>query len=151
MDFFQEDMVIAQLKAKNKKDVIADMSSLLFEKGYVKETFFEAIMEREQKFPTGLVMKEINVAIPHTDAEHVIKPVIVVGSLAAPVDFYEMADPEAKIKVDIVFLIAINESHSQPQLLQKLMSIFQDNGLLSSIKHSSSSSAIISHIKKNLN
>ena len=148
MNFFQEDIIIPQMEAKNRQEVIVEMGNLLFKKGYVKETFADAIMEREKRFPTGLYMNGINVAIPHTDAEHVIRSVIAIGSLAAPVDFCDMADPESKVKVDIVFVIAINESHSQPKLLQKLISILQDNGLLVSIKNSSSASTIVAHIKK---
>jgi mannitol/fructose-specific phosphotransferase system IIA component (Ntr-type) len=47
----------------------------------------------------------------------------------------------------LVFAIALNDSHNQPILLQKLMSIFQDEKLLLTIKESQSASSIFDIIK----
>lgn len=151
MDFLKEDLVIPQLDAKDKQDVIIKLGNLLFDKGYVKKTFVDAVIEREKKFPTGLPMEEINVAIPHTDAEHVLKPAIAIGVLNNPVNFNNMADPESELKIDIVFVIALNDGHSQPELLQELISIFQDSRILISIKNCKDASSIIACIKEKFN
>lgn len=38
---------------------------------YVEDSFESAIMTREMSFPTGLELGHINIAIPHTDPQHV--------------------------------------------------------------------------------
>jgi PTS system galactitol-specific IIA component len=48
-------------------------------RGYVKDTFVDGILHRERTNPTGLMVEDlINIAIPHTDVDRVIRPTIVV-------------------------------------------------------------------------
>ena len=56
--------------------MIEELSHILYKKGYVKESYTSAILEREKQFPTGLKTPGINIAMPHTYPEHVIKPAI---------------------------------------------------------------------------
>ena len=37
----------------------------------MKETFGQALIDREAVFPTGLKTETFEIAIPHTDVEHV--------------------------------------------------------------------------------
>lgn len=75
------------LSGNTDKEVLKQMASALQEEGYVKETFSDAIIQREISFPTGLPMGGINVAIPHTDPEHVNKAGFCLGILDKPVTF----------------------------------------------------------------
>ena len=45
----------------------------LLEKGYVRETYLEALLVREAAHPTALALENINIAIPHADPAHVKK------------------------------------------------------------------------------
>lgn len=147
MKLFKEDLIVTGLEAKNDEEVITALGNLLYLKGYVKKSFVKAVIDREKKYPTGLPINEINLAIPHTDAEHVLKPAIALAVLKKPVLFKNMADPHQEVKANLVFAIALNDSHNQPILLQKLMSIFQDEKLLLTIKESQSASSIFDIIK----
>ena len=73
------------LSGDNDKEVIKQMASALEEEGYVKNTFADAIVKRESIYPTGLPVGEINVAIPHTDPEHVNNAAVCLGILDKPV------------------------------------------------------------------
>ena len=78
------------LSGDNDKEVIKQMASALEEEGYVKDTFADAIVKRESIYPTGLPVGEINVAIPHTDPEHVNNAAVCLGILDKPVTFNVM-------------------------------------------------------------
>ena len=67
------------------EDVLRATAAELFAEGYVKESYSDAIIEREKKYPTGLPTGEICVAIPHTDPEHVNDAAICLSILEKPV------------------------------------------------------------------
>jgi len=124
------DLIIVQLEAINSQEIIQALGNKLFTMGYVKGSYVPAVINREGRFPTGLPLGEINVAIPHTDVEHVNKPAIAVATLAHPVAFNNMGDPSETLDVSIVFLLAMKEPHAQVDLLQNLVETFQNAEIL---------------------
>jgi len=136
------------LKGDDKVQVLQQLAEILIEKGYADRELSTAIIERERKFPTGLELKEgVNVAIPHADAKYVKKPAIVVAKLAKPVKFQHMVDKK-EIDVDTIFLLALNDPHSQIQTLQKLASSFEDEKILSRIKFAKNSEELAGFLKE---
>ena len=118
------------LSGKNDEEVLRQMASALQEEGYVKDTFADAIIRRELEFPTGLPMGDVNVAIPHTDPEHVNKAGFCLGILDEPVTFNVMGALDEKVDVSIIFMLAIKRKEDQLENLQKLISICQDQEML---------------------
>jgi len=136
------------LKGDDKVQVLQQLAEILIEKGYADRELSTAIIEREREFPTGLELKEgVNVAIPHADAKYVRKPAIVVAKLAKPVKFQHMVDKK-EIDVDTIFLLALNDPHSQIQTLQKLASSFEDEKILSRIKFVKNSEELAGFLKE---
>ena len=113
--------------------MIVALGMLLHEGGYVRDTFVDAVLEREKKFATGLPTPTIQVAIPHADVEHVLRPAIAIGVLEETVPFGEMGNPEATVPVKIVCMLAVTESETLVSLLQNLVAIFQNVELLTQI------------------
>ncbi|MFC7321752.1 PTS sugar transporter subunit IIA [Halobacillus campisalis] len=128
--YFDESVILPDIHSATKEEVLTEMSQNLVDKNLVKESFIKAIIEREKEFATGLPTAGFSVAIPHTDIEHVNRKTISVGILKEPVDFGVMGDESETTPVRIVFLLAMNESHSQLSLLQKLMQLFQNEETL---------------------
>ena len=59
----------------DREELLRELSIILENKGYVKGTYQESIINRERIHPTGLMVEDlINIAIPHTDVDHVNKP-----------------------------------------------------------------------------
>jgi len=132
----------------DKFKVLQQLAGILIKKRYADRELSTAIIEREREFPTGLELKEgVNVAIPHADAKYVRKPAIVVAKLAKPVKFQHMVDRK-EIDVDTVFLLALNDPHSQIQTLQKLASSFEDEKILLRIKSAKNSKELASFLKE---
>ena len=118
------------LSGNSDREVLEQMAEALREEGYVKDTFSDAIIQREIAFPTGLPMGEVNVAIPHTDPEHVNKAGFCLGILDSPVTFNIMGTEGEKIDASIIFMLAIKRKEDQLENLQKLITICQDQEML---------------------
>ena len=118
----------------NKEALLRSMSRILFEHGFVKESYYEAVVEREKHFPTGLPTKGISVAIPHTDCIHVEKEGFLVGVLEHPVCFEIMASAQEYVNVELVFMLAIKDPEKQVIMLQRLIALCQDEANLQLLK-----------------
>ncbi|AST56526.1 PTS galactitol transporter subunit IIA [Thermoanaerobacterium thermosaccharolyticum] len=145
-EFFNNELVVTNFDAKCKEDVFDVLYKKLYENGFVKESYLEAIKKREKNFPTGLQLNRYNVAIPHTDPEHVVKPAIAVATLKNPVIFKNMANPLEDVKINIVFMIALNEAHSQVEMLQQMVQLIQNDNLLEKIIRANGGGEIINLI-----
>jgi len=115
----------------NGKDELFKFIGDNFEKaGYVTADFVNGIRKRESLYPTGLVLQDCCVAIPHTDADKVVKSQLQFITLKKPVKFFQMADNTSEIEVNFVVSLALKEAHAQLEMLQKLMGMFADADLM---------------------
>jgi PTS system galactitol-specific IIA component len=146
--WFYEDLVVMGMKAESATDAISQLGVLLHRKGFVKESFIPAVIEREQELPTGLPTAEVGVAIPHTDPEHVLQPTIGVAILDSPVEFGEMGNPGSTVWVDVVCLLAIAKAQDMVKVLQSLVRIFQTPQLLKEIVRAGDASRVISILRQ---
>ncbi len=120
-------LVVLEMDSSSSEDVIRKLGKLLEEKGYVKDTFVKATIEREKSVPTGLELAGgVNAALPHAGVEHVNKPALVVARLKRPVTFRRMDDPESEVSVRIVFMPAIKDPSSYIKTLMRLVDVFKD-------------------------
>jgi len=134
-----EELLFVQKSFKSNEEVISFLSAQLQEKGFVKESFLDAVIEREKEHPTGLYLGKINVAIPHTDVQHVLKPGMAVATLKEPVIFRKMDEPKDSIPVSMVFLLAILDPQEYVNFLAKLARSFSSNSFISSLLSSENS------------
>ena len=118
----------------DKEMLLSKMSDVLYEHGFVKASYQEAVIEREKNFPTGLPTAGISVAIPHTDSDHVEKEGFLVGVLERPVTFEIMASNQEYVDVELVFMLAIKEPEQQLVMLQRLIALCQDEKNLQLLK-----------------
>lgn len=119
---------------KNNKEVLSSLADYLMEEKMVKESFKEAILEREKSYPTGLQFDGYGIALPHTDSEHVIKSQIAIMTLEKPVKFIEMASTDKEIDVKTIFMLALKDSNQHIKILQKVMELLQDKEAMSKIE-----------------
>lgn len=131
------DLISLGLEANDYESIIRELGNKMYQKEYVKNTYVNAVLEREKTLPTGLNIGEMCVAIPHTDSQHVNEFNVAVGILKNPVKFNSMIDPTDKLDVELVFLLAVKNPDSQVKLLKDLMSVFQNIKLLRDIRNAS--------------
>lgn len=124
------ELVLINEHVQDKEEILIKLSDLLHRKGYVKESFSSAVLNREKEFPTGLQTSITGVAIPHTDSEHVLRPALAIATLASPVLFHSMELPENSIRVEIVLMLAVKKAENQLDVLKRVMGILNNKKLL---------------------
>ncbi len=129
------DNIYLDIEASDYKEVLQIMGGILQEKGYVKDSYTDALLEREELSPTGLPVEPVSIAIPHTDPCHVIRPCVIVLKLKQPVRFKEMATPEQMVDAAWIFGLVFDDGNKQLPLLASVIELAQDetamNGLMS--------------------
>ncbi|NGQ96032.1 PTS sugar transporter subunit IIA [Brevibacillus sp. SYP-B805] len=131
-----------------QSDLLHQLGDVLIQTGAVTSAYIEAVCERERTFPTGLLLEEINVAIPHADPHHVIKPAIAMGVVKESVPFGNMADPQMSIPVQVVFLLAPDKSERQLVLLEQVMALIQDQGQMKRIMEAQEAEGVLRVLRR---
>ena len=98
----------------------------LYDLGYVKKDFINNLMEREEKYPTGVSTRPLsrelpNVAIPHTEGQYVNKRLIVPVGLKTPVTFNNMVNPSESFEVKFLFILLNKDPKTHSNMLAKIM------------------------------
>ena len=145
---FREELVFIDLEAETREDLLTNLSQILIDKGYVKETYKKGILDREKIFPTGLITEGVKVAIPHTDAKHVNIPAILIAKLKKPIVFKEMGSGTDDVDASLIFMLAIDNPDNQLATLSKLMIVFSNGEILKNIYESKSPSKVIEMLNK---
>ncbi len=140
---FDERVIRVGVEAKDCSAALRYMGTVLYEAGYVKKSYIEAIITREKNFPTGLPTGEYSVAIPHTDSCHVTTSMIAIGILKYPVKFKNMGDSNDEVSVKIIFMLAMNNSENQLKLLSAFMGNLQDQSLLKNLAESKDVASVV--------
>lgn len=132
MDLISTDFVHVGLSVPDQAALFDAMAGALADAGRVKPSYRQAIEARESVFPTGLPVG-IGVAIPHTDAEHVIEDTIAIATLTSPVVFGAMAgDPEDKVEARVIIMLAL-ASGSQIEVLKRVIKAIQDSEFMAAL------------------
>ncbi len=147
-EIVKEELIFVQKSFKENSDVIKFLSEELRERSFVKESFCDAVLEREKKHPTGLYLGKINVAIPHADIKYVNKPGMAVATLQKPISFRKMDDPTLSIPVHIVFLLALVDPNEYVKFLSSLTRSFSDESFISLIYSLNDTERFVKSIRK---
>ena len=144
----EETLIFTGMKARNWQEVLRKTGAVLQEKGYAKDSYIDALIQREIKYPTGINMGETGVAIPHTDPDKVMKEGIVIAVLDDPVAFGQMGTEQGTVMVKLVFVLAIKEPGSQVERLKQMMQLLRDREVLEWLKNASDSRSVINIIRE---
>lgn len=147
LTLLRDDLIFTKMVAKSREEALSYLSKHLYEKGFVKESFCEAIINREKKYPTGLQIREGGVAIPHTESSHVHKDAIAVGVLITPVSFQRMDIADQLVEVEVIFMLALSQNHGHLQVLSELMNVFQLPSIFRGIKQAIHGNEIVEIIR----
>ena len=142
----KEELIIPGLEAKSSDDIFEALGGKLVKQGYCKESYVQALKDREAEFPTG----EKGVAIPHTDVSHVNKKGIAIATLKQPVEFVEMGTDDEYVNAQVVFMLAVDEK-GHLELLQAILAVLQDQEVLKKLIEAKDAKEIIKIIKEKEN
>jgi len=117
--------ILVNETAQNSEEIIRKLGGLLYNHKYVKDTYIQAVLDREKVFPTGLQTAALGIAIPHTDSEHVFRSAVAIATLSSPVIFKAMDNPDVDIAVRVVIMLAVSDPGQVISTLTKVVSILE--------------------------
>lgn len=127
---FQPSLVVMLNNPQGRKEVESCLADTLCEQGFVKESYKDAILAREETFPTGLDVQGINAAIPHCDPQRVNEGAMCVGVLKHPVSWQRMDDKNASCDVSLVVMLALTDPKEHLVVLRKVVKLIQGQELV---------------------
>ena len=142
MKSIYEELVVTDVDAADAEDAIRQVGQYLLKAGFVKDTYIDAVAKRETEYPTGLQLKGMGVAMPHTAGAHVNTPAVCVAKLARPVTFGHMGDPGTKVQAELLFMMAIKDPNAQLETLQKVMGVFTNPAAVAEFKAAGDKAAL---------
>ncbi len=122
-------LVFLDTPLASREELFETMGSWLCEHGYVRDSYRQAVLEREIQYPTGLRIPGHALAIPHTESEHIRKGGVVFVRPQSPLGFQEMCSGEP-VEAEMIFLLLVKNKQDQMPLLMTLMEHFNDQELM---------------------
>ena len=145
-----ENVQVLHISKDNKEEVLEELSNAAIAKGYAKPDYHKAILEREIKYPTGLHIPEIEVAIPHADAEWANESSLTIGLLDQPVKFQPMDGMGGDVNAEIIFMLTIQDPKEQIDFLRAFSTILGTPDVLLDFKKSGDHKALIEKIRSKM-
>jgi PTS system galactitol-specific IIA component len=144
-----EYIAIINLDAETSEQALDKICDQLLKKGFIHDSFREAVKERERIYPTGIKTMNCGVAIPHVEPQHVIKNGICIVTLKYPLTFGEMGgDENDRVSVECLFVYLLNTIDENKKIIVNTMNILQNVKDLNSIRVSASEDEICGLISK---
>ncbi|MFK3661486.1 PTS sugar transporter subunit IIA [Scandinavium sp. NPDC088450] len=133
-EFISPSLITLKAAYDCQEDFFKHSFQALYLQEYVEASYLNKIVAREKEYPTGLVAAGLNIAIPHTDPQHIKKPFIAITQLATPLPFFVMGTTDERVDVDWIFSLGVTQAENQIFLLQTLMSIFSHHERVEALK-----------------
>jgi nitrogen PTS system EIIA component len=137
-DFISADSVVPSLKAKNKKQLLQELSARAARLTGLEERYiFDVLLQRERLGSTGLGQ---GIAIPHGKFAGLKRIVGIFARLAEPIDFDAVdGDP-----VDIVFLLLAPEGAGADHLkaLARISRLLREGSAVEKLRASKDAAAL---------
>lgn len=134
VDGIYYDVLIAE-NLNTQEEVIAHIAAYLKEKDFVNDQYAAATIERERVFPTGLNTKPIGIAVPHSEAENVLRPAVILCICKNPVEFYTMENNQTKIEAGVIFLLALKGENKHLNYLKNIVNYCKYEENLEALYH----------------
>lgn len=130
--FLRKELIRVHQSYASQEEALRGVAQGFVDEGLCKDSFPQAIVDREKVYPTGL-RAVLDIAIPHCAASNVNETSMAVVTLDSPVTWHEMGDPTNTLEPKVLFMLAIQDPDKQLETLQKIMAIIQDKELLTGI------------------
>lgn len=147
----RESLIFPELEVNNSSEIMEKMGSSFINEGLCKESYIEALINRESEFPTGIDVDGFGIAIPHTDVSHVNNAAIGIATLKEPVRFIQMGTDDEEVETKVVVMLAVDDPNKHLSLLQNILEILQDKNVLEKLSVSKETNEIIQIIKNKEN
>ncbi|PAO30001.1 hypothetical protein BST50_04400 [Vibrio vulnificus] len=111
-------------KTLTSDELITILANSLIADGLAKESYLEAVLNREIEHPTGIDCGDYAIATPHTDNIHANKPGLAVAVLNDDVIFMNADKSGQELKPSIVVMICIPPSEGGEEHIKTIGRIY---------------------------
>lgn len=144
----KEELIFPRLEATNSKEVFEQVGGEFIKEGFCKDSYIDALVNRESEFPTGIDVDGFGIAIPHTDVSHVNKAGIAIATLEKPVKFIQMGTDDEEVDAKVIFMLAVDDPKKHLELLQNILAVLQDKDVLNKLSNADKCIEIINIVKE---
>lgn len=120
----EKDLIYFEKEINTKNELFEFMFKELFKKNYVTKEYLSKIIEREKKYPTGLQLERINIAIPHTDPICSKENKLFIIKSKNPIPFIN-AETGKEIGVNLILGLIFKSGDNQMDILKKIGEFLQ--------------------------
>lgn len=145
---FHEELIYLDYKCETQGQLYQEIAKKIEKLGYVKSSYLENLLDREERFPTAIQTEVCGVAIPHTDSEHILRPGIAVVRLSKSCEFKEMVTSN-KVNVRLLFFLLVKDKENQVAVLSELMENFSNKKFLEALLEASTEKEVLACVNKN--
>lgn len=132
-EIFSKDLFFLNWDVNSPEEVFSRLEEALSARAYIRKGWMDAILMREDKYPTGISIPSGDIAIPHTDPEYIEHQYIAVVRPRKPVDFRLMDGFEDASHAQLIFNLGISSESDQVEILQSLMKMLLNQNAAQSI------------------
>lgn len=132
---FAENLIFLNDTSENANMLFETIGEKIKKKGYVRESFVEALKKREEEYPTGLRTDPYEIAIPHVDEFHVNKEAIIVVRPQRAIRFREMATFEQYVEAKLIFILLLKKENKHAECLEVLLEMAQQEAFMAGMLH----------------
>jgi len=142
-----DNLIVIKSQKKTRDEVLRELTDAAIKAGYAKQGYYEALLEREEKYPTGLHIPQIEVAIPHADVEWTIKPSVTIAVLDEPVIFEPMGGEGGEVNARLVFMLTIEDPKEHIDFLRALTNLMGQAEILVEFAESGDPGPVVEKIR----
>ncbi|GAP09653.1 phosphotransferase system mannitol/fructose-specific IIA domain [Bellilinea caldifistulae] len=132
----------------DRRELLTKLADTALQNGWVKEGFTQVLLEREEKYPTGIHAPGSGIAIPHADAEWTLVPGMIVAILQQPVAFEPMGGQGGEVQAHLVFLLLISDPDDHVAFLSALADFISDAEKIHQLRQDNEVSLLLNHLKQ---
>ncbi len=147
--YFSPDLVFLDVPWATRADVFTELEKALVAKGVVTAGYANDLIEREVKYPTGLKVPGLNVAIPHADPVHLVNPFIAFIRPLHPVPFGVMASTaDDTLEASIIIVLGLSKDSLQLRALQAVIGLITKEGSAQTLQGSGDVTSILDALRE---
>ncbi|WP_308615952.1 PTS sugar transporter subunit IIA [uncultured Enorma sp.] len=149
ISLLKPELVFLDVKVADRAELFLLLEQQLAERGYIEQTWLDAVTERERLYPTGLACPTMHVAIPHTDPEHLTRPYIAIVRPLEPVVFEPMGGIGDAVQVELIINLGLlAHAEDQVAVLQAFMELLMDGDAVAQLRVSETPADMIEAITR---
>lgn len=108
----------------DRHEALTHIGNEMLAQGVVHESWPQALIDREAEYPTGILLEQHAIAIPHCEAIHAKSSAIYLLRPAQKVNF-QQADDDNEVAVSLIIALIVENPQQQLKLLRCLFGKLQ--------------------------